>query len=89
LSRNRYEILVSRTSVGFQVDAQALLAEPAPVRRRVVLMALRCAVSSHEYGLDHVESVLAVASGETGAIDVPGARVELQREKLVLLRHSA
>jgi len=89
LSRNRYEVLVSRTAVGFQVDAQALLAESAPVRRRVVLMALRCAVSSHEYGLDHVESVLAVASGESGAIDVPGARVELRREKLVLLRHSA
>ncbi|HEY7191582.1 MAG TPA: tRNA lysidine(34) synthetase TilS [Vicinamibacterales bacterium] len=89
VSRNRYESLASRTTAGLEIDARALLAEPAPVRRRVVLMALRCAVSSHEYGLDHVEAVMAVASGETGGIDVPGARVELRREKLVLLVHSA
>jgi len=89
VSRNRYESLARRTPAGLEIDARALLVEPAPVRRRVVLMALRCAVSSHEYGLDHVEAVMAVASGETGGIDVPGARVELRREKLVLLVHSA
>jgi tRNA(Ile)-lysidine synthase len=89
VSRSRYEALVSRTTGGLQMDAQALLAEPAPVRRRVVLMALRCAVSSHEYGLDHVEAVIAVASGESGGADVPGARAELRRAKLVLLVHSA
>jgi tRNA(Ile)-lysidine synthase len=89
VSRNRYEALVCRTALGLEIDARALLAEPAPVRRRVVRMALRCAVSSHEYGLDHVEAVMAVASGESGGVDVPGARVELRREKLVLLVHSA
>ena len=89
VSRNRYEALVRRTASGVEIDARALLAEPAPVRRRVVRMALRCAVPSHEYGLDHVEAVMAVASGESGGIDVPGTRVELRREKLVLLVHSA
>jgi tRNA(Ile)-lysidine synthase len=89
VSRNRYEALVCRTASGLEIDARALLAEPAPVRRRVVRMALRCAVSSHEYGFDHVEAVMAVASGESGGVDVPGARVELRREKLVLLVHRA
>ena len=89
VSRGRYEALVSRIPTGLQIDAPALLAEPPSVGRRVVLMALRCAVSSQEYGLDHVEAVMAVASGEIGGIDVPGARVELRREKLVLLVHSA
>jgi tRNA(Ile)-lysidine synthase len=89
VSRARYEVLVSRNPAGLQIDAQALQAEPPSIARRVVLMALRCAVSSHEYGLDHVEAVMAVASGESGGVDVPGARVELRREKLVLLVHSA
>lgn len=89
VGRSRYETLVRRTPFGLQFDVSALLAEPASIRRRVVLMALRCAVPSHEYGLDHVDSVLAVASGESGGVDVPGARAELRREKLVLLVHSA
>jgi tRNA(Ile)-lysidine synthase len=89
VSRRQYEALVSHIPGGLQIDVQALLAEPPAVGRRVVRMALRCAVSSHEYGLEHVEAVMAVASGESGGIDVPGARVELRREKLVLLVHSS
>jgi len=88
VSRTRYNALVVKGEGGAQMDAAALLAEPPPVRRRIVLMALRCAVSGHEVGLEHVEAVLAVASRESGGVDVPGARAELRREKLVLLVHS-
>jgi hypothetical protein len=79
---------LSKGEGGVQIDAGALLAEPPPIRRRIVLMALRCAVSGHEVGLEHVEAVLAVAARESGGVDVPGGRVELRREKLVLLVHS-
>lgn len=89
VSRQRYEDLVSRSEAGLHIDAAALLAEPLPIRRRIVLQALRCAFPGHEIGFDHVEGVLAVAAGETGGIDVPGGRVELCREKLVLPIHSA
>jgi tRNA(Ile)-lysidine synthase len=88
VSRARYDALVVKGDGGVQIDAGALLAEPPPIRRRIVLMALRCAVSGHEVGLEHVEAVLAVAARESGGVDVPGGRVELRREKLVLLVHS-
>ena len=88
VSRSRHDALVTRSEDGVQMDAAALLAEPPPIRRRIVLMALRCAVSGHEVGLEHVEAVLAVAARESGGVDVPGGRVELRREKLVLLVHS-
>jgi tRNA(Ile)-lysidine synthase len=89
VSRRRYDAIVSRVPVGLQMDVAALLAEPPPIRRRIILMALRCAVSGHEFGLDHIDAALAVATGESGGADVPGGRVELRREKLVLLVHSA
>jgi tRNA(Ile)-lysidine synthase len=88
VSGRRYELLVSREGDAIQIDRQGLLAEPAPVQRRVVLTALRCAFPGREIGLDHVASALSVAARETGGIDVPGGRVELRREKLVLLVHS-
>jgi tRNA(Ile)-lysidine synthase len=84
VSRERYDRLVSRFQAGLHIDAAGLLSEPPPIRRRVVLLALRCAFPTREIGLDHVEGALAVAAAETGGIDVPGGRVELQREKLVL-----
>ena len=34
----------------------------------------------------HVEAALEVAAGESAGVDVPGARVELRRGKMVLLR---
>jgi hypothetical protein len=62
------------------------MAEPPPVRRRVVLTALRLAAPNREIGFDHVEMALEVAAGESSGSDVPGGRVELRRGKLVLLR---
>jgi hypothetical protein len=61
------------------------MAEPPPVRRRVVLAALRLAAPNREIGLEHVEAALEVAAGESGGVDVPGTRVELRRGKMVLL----
>jgi tRNA(Ile)-lysidine synthase len=89
VSRQRYESLITRNEAELHIDAAALLTEPAPIRRRIVLLALRCAFPDREFGLDHVDGVLAAAAGETGGLDVPGGRAELRREKLVLHRHSA
>jgi tRNA(Ile)-lysidine synthase len=85
VSRQRYDALVVRTPDGLAIDVAALLNEPPPIRRRVLLNALRCAVPGHEIGLDHVETALAAAAGQSGGVDVPGGRVELRREKLVLV----
>lgn len=89
VSRQRYDALTVRTQAGLQIDAAGLLNEPPPIRRRILLTALRCAVPGHEIGLEHVEAALAVAAGQTGGADMPGCRVELRREKLVLAITSA
>ena len=86
LGDRRFEALVVRSNTGLEIDVSALLAEPPPIRRRVVLAALRLTAPNREIGSDHVESVLEVANGESAGVDVPGARVELRRGKMVLLR---
>ena len=86
LSDRRFDVLVARSNAGLEIDVSGLMAEPAPVRRRVVLAALRLVAPNREIGFEHVESALEVASGETAGVDVPGARVELRRGKMVLLR---
>ena len=86
LSDRRFDALVVRSNSGLEIDVSGLMAEPPPVRRRVVLVALRLAAPNREIGFEHVESALEVASGESGGVDVPGARVELRRGKMVLLR---
>ena len=86
LSDRRFDVLVARSNAGLEIDVSGLMAEPAPVRRRVVLAALRLAAPNREIGFEHVESALEVASGESAGVDVPGARVELRRGKMVLLR---
>jgi len=84
LSRRRFEVLVRRGAEGLEIDAVALGAEPAPLRRRIVLKALRAAVPDREVGLAHVEAVLELLAGLSGGVDVPGGRVELRAGKLVL-----
>ena len=86
LSDRRFDVLVARSNTGLEIDVSGLMAEPLPVRRRVVLAALRLVALNREIGFEHVESALEVASGESGGVDVPGARVELRRGKMVLLR---
>jgi len=88
LSDRRFDVLVARSNTGLEIDVSGLMAEPAPARRRVVLAALRLVAPNREIGFEHVESALEVGSGEAAGVDVPGARVELRRGKMVLLRDS-
>jgi hypothetical protein len=47
-------------------------------------MALRAVSRDREIGLDHIRAAEDVLDRSSGGTDVPGARLELQREKLVL-----
>jgi tRNA(Ile)-lysidine synthase len=85
LAACRYGELAARTPDGLAIETAALLAEPPPMRRRVLLRALRAAAGGREVGLDHVEAGMAVLAGTAGGADIPGARVELRRGKLVLI----
>jgi tRNA(Ile)-lysidine synthase len=85
LGGRRFEALIAHGNTGLEIDVSGLLAEPPPIRRRVVLAALRLAAPNREIGYDHVEAALEVAAGESAGVDVPGARVELRRGKMVLL----
>jgi len=78
--------VVAETEGGLELDASALMEAPPPVRRRVLLQAMRKVAGDREVGLDHVEAVAALLGGSQGAVDVPGSRVELRRGKLVLIR---
>ena len=86
LCDRRFDANVVRGNAGLEIDVSTLMAEPPPVRRRVVLAALRLAAPNREIGLEHVEAALEVAAGESGGVDVPGTRVELRRGKMVLVR---
>jgi tRNA(Ile)-lysidine synthase len=85
LTESRFGAVVRKGANGLEVDVAALDEEPPPVQRRILLRALRMVARDREIGLDHVEAALGVAAGLTGGADVPGGRVELRREKLVLL----
>jgi tRNA(Ile)-lysidine synthase len=88
LGSRRFDALIVQGNTGLEIDVSGLLAEPPPLRRRVVLAALRLAAPNREIGYDHVEAALEVAAGKTAGVDVPGARVELRRGKMVLLRET-
>jgi tRNA(Ile)-lysidine synthase len=85
LAERRYMALVQTSEDGVTIEATELAAEPAPVRRRVLLKALRVAAGGREVGLDHVEAAAAALAGSAGGADFPGGRVELRRGKLVLI----
>jgi tRNA(Ile)-lysidine synthase len=90
LAGRRFDALVRRDEGRLEIELKTLEAEPIPVRRRILLNALRLAAAGREIGLDHVEAALDVAAGESAGVDVPGSRVELRAGKLVLVsRHSS
>ena len=89
LAARRYGELAAATPDGLAIETAALLAEPPPLRRRVLLRALRAAAGGREVGFDHVEAAMAVLAGTAGGADIPGARVELRRGKLVLVQQKA
>jgi tRNA(Ile)-lysidine synthase len=86
LGRRRFDALVVHREACLEIDISGLMAEPLPLRRRIVLAALRLAAPNREIGSDHVEAALEVAAAQSAGVDVPGARVELRRGKVVLLR---
>jgi tRNA(Ile)-lysidine synthase len=88
LAGRRFDTLTAQGNTGLEIDVSGLLAEPPPLRRRVVLAALRLTAPNREIGYDHVEAALEVATGECAGVDVPGVRVELRRGKMVLLREA-
>jgi tRNA(Ile)-lysidine synthase len=67
-----------------QLDASAMLSEPLPIARRVLLQAMRARAGGREVGHDHVELALGVLRGAARAADVPGSRWELRGANLVL-----
>ena len=73
-----------RTPTGLELDVPRLTTEPRAIVRRVLLMALRVVSGEREVGLDHIRAAEDVLDRSSGGTDVPGARLELQREKLVL-----
>jgi tRNA(Ile)-lysidine synthase len=86
LAMRRYAALADEGPDGLTIEAVVLLAEPPPLRRRVILRALRAAAGGREIGLDHVEAAMAALAGAAGGADIPGARLELRRGKLVLIQ---
>jgi len=86
LAERRYTQLAMTSEDGVTIEAAELAAEPTPIRRRVLLKALRVAAGDREVGLDHVEAAAAALAGSAGGADFPGGRVELRRGKLVLIQ---
>jgi tRNA(Ile)-lysidine synthase len=81
----RFGVLAITNSNGLELDAPALASEPPPIRRRILLKAMRTLAGPREVGMEHVEAALEVLAGKAAAADLPGCRVELLRGKLVLI----
>ena len=86
LAAERLGVLAADTPDGLELDAAALRCEPPPIARRILLGALRRQAAGKEIGLEHVLAALDVLTGLAAGAELPGARVELRGEKLVLLR---
>jgi tRNA(Ile)-lysidine synthase len=86
LGEERFLTLAHHTKTGLELDVRGLAETPAPVRRRVLLRAMRAAGGTREIGLEHVEAAVEVLMGASRGADIPCSRVELRRGKLVLLR---
>jgi tRNA(Ile)-lysidine synthase len=85
LAEEKFHSLARETEAGVELDVRGLTDTPEPVRRRVLLRAMRTA-GKREIGLDHVEAVSALLDAAQGGVDIPGARAELRGRKLVLLQ---
>ena len=86
LADRRYGELASMEADCVTLSAGELSAEPEPVRRRILLKALREVSNMREVALEHVEAAADVLNGTSAGADVPAARLELRHGKLVLLR---
>lgn len=82
----RYLELATSDVDGVTFTAADLAAEPGPIQRRLLLTALRDVAGVREVALEHVEAAADILKGSSSGADIPGARVELHRGKLVLQR---
>ena len=82
----RYLELATSDVDGVTFTAADLAAEPGPIQRRLLLTALRDVAGVREVALEHVEAAADILKGSSSGADVPGARLELRRGKLVLQR---
>jgi tRNA(Ile)-lysidine synthase len=85
----QFDSLVSRTPDGLRIDAARLAEAPPPVQRRILLSAMRRLAGGREVGLEHVEAAQEVLAGRAVGAEVPGSRLELHGEKLVLIQQRA
>ena len=78
--------LISQSKRGVELDAEALLAEPPAVARRVIRLAQQLAAGSERFiGFDAGEAVRRYAvSKSAGQLDLPGHRVNRRGGTLVL-----
>jgi tRNA(Ile)-lysidine synthase len=78
--------LITQTSRGVELDADALAAEPSAIARRVIQIAQQMAAGAgHFIGFDAIEAVRRFAvSKSTGQLDLPGHRVNRRGGSLVL-----
>jgi tRNA(Ile)-lysidine synthase len=86
LADRRYRELATGDGEGVALGASELAAEPEPVRRRILLKALRDVANLREVALEHVDAAADILNGTSAGADLPGARLELRRGKLVLQR---
>ena len=83
LADQHFDSLVTAGPDGLEIDATGAQQVPVVLRRRVLHRAMR-RVGAQEIGLEHVETGMAILAGTCGGADIPGARMELRRGKLVL-----
>jgi tRNA(Ile)-lysidine synthase len=86
LADRRYRELSTCDGEGVALGASALAAEPEPIRRRILLKALREVANLREVALEHVDAAADILNGSSAGADLPGSRLELRRGKLVLQR---
>ena len=86
LAARRYGELVTRNPEGVTLPAADVAAEPEPIRRRILLEALREVSNMREVALEHVETATDILTETSAGADLPAARLELRRGKLVLVR---
>ena len=84
LAERRFAELVMRGAEGLEVPVDALAAEPLPMRRRVLLRAMREMAGGREVGADHVDAALGLLAGLGSAADIPGSRMERRSRTLVI-----
>lgn len=86
VAERRFEELATWNTDGLELDGSATALEPPAIRRRVLRLALKAGAGDRQIVLAHVESAMAVLSGQSGGLDFPGGRMELRRGKLVLIQ---